>query len=50
MELTATGDGGTRLRFTLFTPDAAPEESKAGHLRRRLNELLSADLRYSCGQ
>ncbi|HJP72968.1 MAG TPA: hypothetical protein VJ914_01795 [Pseudonocardiaceae bacterium] len=49
-ELTATGDGGTRLRFTLLTPDAAPDESKTGHLRRRLNQLLFAELRYSYGQ
>lgn len=49
-ELSANDLGETRLRFTLLTPDAAPDESTTGHLRRRLNELLFADLRYSYGQ
>ena len=49
-ELTASGDGGTSLRFTLLTPDEAPDASKTGHLRRRMNQLLFADLRFSCGQ
>jgi hypothetical protein len=47
--LTASRDGGTLLRFTLLTPDEAPDQSKTGHLRRRLNQLLFADLRYSYG-
>ena len=42
--------GETLLRFTLLTPDEPPDASKTGHLRRRLNELLFADLRYSYGQ
>ncbi|WP_306364234.1 hypothetical protein [Nocardia sp. CC227C] len=42
--------GETLLGFTLRTPASAPDESKAGHLRRRLNRLLFADLRYSYGQ
>lgn len=48
-EVTASGSQ-TLLRFTLLTPGAPPDESKAGHLRRRLNELLFADLRFSYGQ
>jgi hypothetical protein len=40
----------TSLRFTLYTPDDPPDESKIGHLRHRLNHLLFADLRYSYGQ
>ncbi|WP_410616585.1 hypothetical protein [Amycolatopsis sp. lyj-109] len=48
--LTATHDGGTLLRFTLLTPHEAPDQSKTGHLRRRLNHLLFADLRFSYGQ
>jgi len=48
--LTAARDGGTALRFTLLTPGEAPDRSKAGHLRRRLNQLLFADLRFSYGQ
>lgn len=48
-ELTAV-DCGTSLKFTLLTPDEAPDQSKTGHLRRRLNYLLFADLRFSYGQ
>ncbi|MCS7475773.1 hypothetical protein ACFFQW_24780 [Umezawaea endophytica] len=48
--LTPSGDGGTSLGFTLLTPDEAPDRSKTGHLRKRLNQLLFADLRYSYGQ
>jgi len=43
-------NGGTSLRFRLLTPERAPDASKSGHLRRRLNRLLFADLRYSYGQ
>jgi hypothetical protein len=49
-ELTAVRSGETSLRFSLRTPDEAPDRSKAGHLLRRLNQLLFADLRYSYGQ
>lgn len=42
--------GETSLRFTLLTPDEAPDQIKTGHLRKRLNHLLFADLRYSYGQ
>ncbi|MBF6182102.1 SRPBCC family protein [Nocardia otitidiscaviarum] len=47
--LTAVG-GATLLRFTVLTAAPAPDASKAGHLRQRLNRLLFADLRYSYGQ
>jgi hypothetical protein len=42
--------GETVLRFTLLTPDDPPDQSKTGHLRRRMNHLLFADLRFSYGQ
>ncbi|WP_147141113.1 hypothetical protein [Nocardia ninae] len=48
--LTPTEGGQTLLRFTLLTPVEVPDESKTGHLRRRLNQLLFADLRFSYGQ
>lgn len=41
--------GETSLRFTLLTPDGPPDESKTGHIRRRMNHLLFADLRFSYG-
>jgi uncharacterized protein YndB with AHSA1/START domain len=49
LELSAIA-AGTLLRFTLVTPDPMPDASKTGHLRRRLNYLLFADLRFSYGQ
>ncbi len=49
LELSALGQE-TALRFTLLTPDDPPDESRTGHLRRRLNHLLFADLRFSYGQ
>lgn len=49
-DLTAVDDGGTSLRFTLLAYGQPPDQSKIGHVRRRLNQLLFADLRYSYGQ
>jgi hypothetical protein len=49
LELSAVG-GETALAFTLLTPDDPPDASKAGHIRRRVNHLLYADLRFSYGQ
>ncbi|MEV6558966.1 hypothetical protein AB0M22_24855 [Nocardia sp. NPDC051756] len=48
--LTPTNSGETLLNFTLLTPTEPPDQSKTGHLRRRLNQLLFADLRFSYGQ
>lgn len=50
LELAAVEGGETSLRFTLLTPDEPPDQSRTGHLRRRLNQLLFADLRFSYGQ
>jgi hypothetical protein len=51
VHLTMTTAGSeTLLRFTLLTPDDPPDAGKTGHLRRRINYLLFADLRYSYGQ
>ncbi|WP_433715202.1 hypothetical protein ACQP2U_14955 [Nocardia sp. CA-084685] len=49
-DLTAVAGGCTSLRFTLLAYGQPPDQSKVGHLRRRLNQLLFADLRYSFGQ
>ena len=49
LELTSVG-GETALKFTLLTSDEPPDPSKLGHLRKRLNHLLGADLRFSFGQ
>jgi hypothetical protein len=49
LELSGT-NGQTSLRFTLLTPEQAPDAGAIGHLRKRLNRLLFADRRYSFGQ
>jgi uncharacterized protein YndB with AHSA1/START domain len=43
------GDG-CALRWTLTTTDRAPDQSKLGHLRFRMNFLLNEKLRTSYGQ
>lgn len=42
--------GETSLQFTLLTPDVLPDQSTTGYLRKRMNYLLFADLRFSYGQ
>jgi len=48
-DLTADGPG-TLLRWTLLVDDPLPDPSLLGHLRKRLNELINADLRHTFGQ
>lgn len=43
------GSGGTDLRWTLLVDDL-PDDSRLGHYRKRLNELIHANLRYTYGQ
>jgi hypothetical protein len=40
----------TALRWTVTTTGPAPDGSKAGHIRRRMNVLINEKLRYSYGQ
>jgi hypothetical protein len=40
---------GTDLRWTLLVDEPLPDPALLGHLRKRLNELINADLRYSFG-
>lgn len=42
--------GGTDLRWTLTVDEPAPDESLTGHLRKRINTLVHANLRYTYGQ
>lgn len=44
------GGGGTDLRWTLFVEEPMPDEALLGHLCKRINQLINADLRYSFGQ
>lgn len=51
IELTLSSKGAdTALRFRLLAAGEPPDESTTGHIRRRMNVLLWADLRYSYGQ
>lgn len=48
-ELSPTGPGCT-LRWTLLVDGPEPDAALLGHLRKRVNQLVNADLRYSLGQ
>ncbi|PWJ54970.1 hypothetical protein SAMN06264364_105179 [Quadrisphaera granulorum] len=48
--LPAGPKGGTDLRWTLLVEEPAPDAALVGHLRKRLNQLINAELRYSFGQ
>lgn len=41
---------GTDLRWTLEVEEPLPDDGLIGHMRKRLNELINANLRYSFGQ
>lgn len=43
-------DSGTDLRWTLYVDEPVPDQSNSGHLRKRLNQLINANLRYTFGQ
>ncbi|MCW2524655.1 MAG: hypothetical protein JWO63_2990 [Frankiales bacterium] len=47
--MSPAGDG-TLLRWTLSVNDPLPDEALIGHMRKRLNQLINADLRYTFGQ
>jgi hypothetical protein len=46
----AGDDGGTMLRWTLSVEEPDPGAGLTGHLCKRLNQLVNAELRYSFGQ
>lgn len=41
---------GTDLTWTLLMQEPEPEAPALGYFRKRLNEMINADLRYSFGQ
>lgn len=49
-ELPRSTDGGTDLRWTLLVDEPAPDEALTAHLRKRLNQLINAELRHTFGQ
>jgi hypothetical protein len=40
----------TDLRWTLLVDEPMPEAPLAGHMRKRLNQLINANLRFTFGQ
>jgi hypothetical protein len=42
--------GGTDLRWRLYLDEPLPPDALLGHLRKRVNELINANLRFSFGQ
>jgi hypothetical protein len=49
-ELTRDREGhGTDLRWVLLVEEPSPDASLLGHMRRRINELVNANLRYTFG-
>lgn len=51
IELRADPSGqGTALSWTLFVDEPVPDAALLGHPRKRINELINAELRYSFGQ
>ncbi|HEX4864433.1 MAG TPA: hypothetical protein VFV02_10185, partial [Acidimicrobiales bacterium] len=50
-DLARDGGGyGTELRWTLEVEEPVPDEALLGHMRKRINELINANLRYTFGQ
>lgn len=49
-DLPSDGGGGTDLRWTLLVAEPLPESSLLGHMCKRLNQLINANLRYTFGQ
>ena len=49
-DLTFGATAGTDLRWTLLLEEPLPEPSPIGHMRKRLNQLINANLRYTFGQ
>ncbi|TQS46118.1 hypothetical protein [Cryptosporangium phraense] len=43
-------DGGTTLRWTALSPALVDDQALVGHVRKRLNRLINADLRFTFGQ
>jgi hypothetical protein len=43
-------DGGTDLRWTLYADEPIPGTTLIGHMRKRIGELINANLRYTYGQ
>jgi hypothetical protein len=45
-----SGGYGTDLRWTLLVDEPMPDASLVGHMRKRINQLINANLRLTFGQ
>jgi hypothetical protein len=45
-----SGGQGTDLRWTLTVAEPVPPDPLVGHLRKRVNQLINANLRFTFGQ
>ena len=41
---------GTDLCWTLLVDEPVPQDALIGHMRKRINQLINANLRYTFGQ
>lgn len=41
---------GTNLRWMLYVDEPLPDQPLIGHMRKRMNQLINANLRYTFGQ
>ena len=49
-DLPLRADGGTDLQWTIHVDEPAPDDALTGHMRKRLNQLINANLRHTFGQ
>jgi hypothetical protein len=47
---TVARHGGTDLRWILYVDKPPPDDAQIGHMRKRLNQLINANLRHAFGQ
>lgn len=48
--LDSDGGSGGVIEWVLWLAEPLPDASRLGHLRKRLNHLINAELRYTFGQ
>ena len=49
-DLPPDAGSGTALCWSMFVEEPLPGEELIGHMRKRVNELINANLRYTFGQ
>jgi hypothetical protein len=49
-DLHSSKDGGTDLEWTLRVDEPVPDDALVAHVRKRLNQLINANLRHAFGQ